>query len=569
VTVYHLPHLQKGPIVPLPGKAIQAAVSKDFHTLAVAFEDGDLRRVLVWDLTAKAQRRIFGEFRGRLSKMEFSPDSTVLMVGWDQREIALWSVTEDKALPSPPRDPVPDSGPSPFFSPHSTRLFINRGLSKDLQMWDWSNGQLSIVYKAPLAELWALGFSPDGSMMAAGWGGEMVALTDTKDFKSIGELRSHEGYIISVAFSPSGRLLATAGRDRTAKLWDPNTRNELASLVGNEQQLRSVVFTPDGESVVTLGMDGEIKVWKLSTVLQRGVILSATNFAAGLALSADERVLATSSDSAVQLWDLDRRVEIRSIPTDESGPCEIAFSPKEPLLAFLGGHSLGLVNYQSGQSNLLRISAPGNLRCPVFSPDGRDLAFTGETNIMFCELATLKLRSFARCDRPLMNFAFSPDGSLLASGHEGGGLSLWNRINGRLITNIVVFAHEDFGPYVDFSRDGRFLASSGGGPTGTIWEVTPTGLKLYHTLRGDLAWFGPFRFLPDGRRGISRSNSILKLWDVEAGVEVGTLYSHRGLVNQLAFSHDGNTIYSLCADGNVRTWRAPPLSQFPIPAEIK
>jgi WD40 repeat protein len=46
----------------------------------------------------------------------------------------------------------------------------------------------------------------------------------------------------------------------------------------------------------------------------------------------------------------------------------------------------------------------------------------------------------------LMNLAFSPDGSLLASGHTGGGLSLWNRISGRMITNIAVFEHEDFGP---------------------------------------------------------------------------------------------------------------------------
>ncbi len=567
VTVYRLPHLEKGPIIPLPGKAIQAAVSKDFHTLGVAFEDGDLQRVLVWDLIANVQRRVFGKSRGDISKMEFSPDSTVLMVEWDRSEIALWSIPDDKALPSPPRDPVRDWDPSPFFAPHSTRLFTSRGTSKDLQMWDWSSGQLSTIYHAPLAGLWALGFSPNGSLMATGWGGEVIALTDTKDFKLIGELRGHAGHILSVVFSPSGRLVATASRDRTAKLWDPKTLNELATLIGNDQQLANVVFTPDEKSVVTLGVDGEIKVWDLPALLQSSVLLTTTNVDADMALSADKRFLATS-DGAVHLWDLARASEIRSIPTGELVPFKVAFSPKDPLLAFLGQHSLGLLNYQSGQTNILAIDAARSWRCAAFSPDGRDLAFSGETNITFCEVATLKLRTFARCDRGLMNLAFSPDGTLLASGHPGGGLTVWNRINGSIVTNTVVFAHEDYGPYVDFSGDGRFLASAGGGPIGKIWEVMPSGLKLHRALRGDLAWFGPLRFLPDGRRAISMSDRGLKLWDTETGLEVGTLYGHR-FVNQVAFSHDGNTMYSLGDDGHVRTWQAPPLERFPIPPELQ
>ncbi len=79
--------------------------------------------------------------------------------------------------------------------------------------------------------------------------------------------------------------------------------------------------------------------------------------------------------------------------------------------------------------------------------------------------------------------------------------------------------------------------------------------------------FGQLRLLPDGRRGISTGDRTLKLWDTDTGLEVGTLYGHRGGVNQIAFSHDGNTIYSIGNDGDVRTWQAPPLAQFAIPPE--
>src|SRR5205823_13524462 len=144
-----------------------------------------------------------------------------------------------------------------------------------------------------------------------------------------------------------------------------------------------------------------------------------------------------------------------------------------------GQHSLGLLNYESGETNILPVAAPWDWRCAAFSPDGRVLAFNGQTNIMFCDVATRQLRSFARCDEPAMALAFSPDGTLLASGHNGGGLSLWNCANGNNITNIpATLGHPPLVLSVDFSWDGRFLASAGGDPTGKIWEVSSNGLKL-------------------------------------------------------------------------------------------
>ena len=78
-------------------------------------------------------------------------------------------------------------------------------------------------------------------------------------------------------------------------------------------------------------------------------------------------------------------------------------------------------------------------------------------------------------------------------------------------------------------------------------------------------------FSPDGRRVVSSSSgdSTLKLWDTRTGLQVGTLYGHRGAVTGFAFSRDGNTIYSAAEDGDVRVWRAPPLDRLEAPVKEK
>jgi WD40 repeat protein len=153
---------------------------------------------------------------------------------------------------------------------------------------------------------------------------------------------------------------------------------------------------------------------------------------------------------------------------------------------------------------------------------------------------------------------------LLVSTHDGGGITLWDRRDGHKVSEEKL-AHPPVAWDVEFSRDGRLLASGGSDATSKLWEVKPGGLKLRHTLRSTSVVFSP-----DGRRVASGSNDgILKLWDTKTGLEVATLYGHRGKVAGVAFSRDGNTIYSAAQDGEVRIWRAPPVDRLAAPRTEK
>jgi len=459
--------------------------------------------------------------------LEFSPDESVLLAACDDGEIGLWSVNDGKALPSPPLNPSSpeqDRQLPPVFGPGSTRLFLNRARERQvLEVWDWSTGQLSIAYEALLGELGAFAFSPDGAMLAIAGSRQGIVLLDTKESRQIGALSVNGTMIAWLSFSPSAALLASASHDHTAKLWDVKTQRELQTLGGNDDQVHKVAFTADEKSLITQLGNGAIKLWDLPAVLGRGVLWRTTGTLRDLTVSSDTSALATANNMGeIQVWDLASGREIRRVQSGEPGQFGMSFSPTERVLAWAGNKWLGILDYASGQTNTFPIYQTGGFYSPVFSPDGRVLAFADITNIMMLDMATRKPRRFAPIDNPVLCLNISPNGALLASAHHDGAVILWDRASGLQITNIL--AHPPYAFDVEFSHDGRLLATGGADGIGKLWDVLPSGLKLRHMLRGHLGWM-ELGFSPDGQRVVSSSSDrTLKLWDARTGLEVGTLY---------------------------------------------
>src|SRR5262249_10874752 len=83
---------------------------------------------------------------------------------------------------------------------------------------------------------WAVTFSPDGGLLAAGCSSPAgpgkrprgaVALWDARTGEPAGSLAGHDGPVVHLDFSRDGRRLATAGLDGKARVWDVASRKEL------------------------------------------------------------------------------------------------------------------------------------------------------------------------------------------------------------------------------------------------------------------------------------------------------------------------------------------------------
>jgi hypothetical protein len=168
-----------------------------------------------------------------------------------------------------------------------------------------------------------------------------------------------------------------------------------------------------------------------------------------------------------------------------------------------------------------------------------------------------------RGDPPVYAVAFSPDGTILASGGPYVPIKLWDAATGK---ERLSFA-ENVTPTVcsvAFSPDGKTLASGQGGYADEppkpdpgeikLWDVA-TGKELI-TLKGHTELVRSVAYSPDGKTLASGSeDKTIKLWDVTTGKERATLTGHMGGVRSVAFSPDGKTLASGAGDpGEIKLW---------------
>ncbi|GJH18423.1 hypothetical protein CBA19CS22_17795 [Caballeronia novacaledonica] len=380
-----------------------------------------------------------------------------------------------------------------------------------VQTWDTDSGRALQMLLGHEDVITDIQFSPDNNTLATASRDTTVRLWDVIGDR---QLRGHRDDVYSVQFSPDDQTLLTAGKDGTARLWDVHRGKEILVLQGHTGAVISARFSGDGKTLATASADATARLWDRSTGRVLLVLGRHKDAVTAIDFSRDGHTFATASlDGMARLWDVRSGRELQMM-SHQDAVNSVQFSPDSKLLATASNDGTAVLwDAQSGRKLQMLSGHEGAVTDAKFSPDGKMLATAGQdgTARLWNTYDGRELLMLRGHEDAVTDVQFSFDGEILATASADGSARLWDVHSGKELRNLW---HGDAVSRVRFSADANTLATATD-KSARLWDVR-SGREL-EVLSGQQGIVHDVQFSSDGRMLATGSgDGTAQLWTCEA-----------------------------------------------------
>ncbi len=309
---------------------------------------------------------------------------------------------------------------------------------EDLRGWEWyyllSRHQQDHTFFEHYAAVTSVAWSPDGRHVATTSNDGNAEVWDVLSGRSLRRFSFSDVLKRGIAWSPDSQRLAwgSVGDENAVRIWDSRS-DEIQILRGHAHSLMSCCWSPDGTRLATTSMDNTARVWdttswKCLQVLQcANHVYSACWLDTGKTLTTIEL---NRPGKNLKVWDVETgelRRELLSAKPLHAAAISTAIEPQIMVVGTAGGNCF-LLETDTWQIKSKLKSHAGTVQALAFSPQGSLFASGGaDGSVKFWDASTgVLVNSIAGNHGPVHSLSWHPSGQQIAAGYGNGTAHLWN-----------------------------------------------------------------------------------------------------------------------------------------------
>lgn len=596
--------------------ATAVIVSPDQKLLAIARGDHSIQ---IAQATDGKVTKILKGHSGPVNGLAFSPDGANLYSASADKTLRGWNLAEGKELwkvesPAAMRDlTINKDGKLAVTADEDNKIRIWSTAPEVKKDKDGKPEPIKPVreiagHSKPVTSVAII--LPTGSQVVSGSEDGTVRIWDINNGRQIRSM-NHGGIVTDVAASSDGKALASTSTVNTAKLWNAANGQQLAEVKGSIPAQQELVAVTEDKTVADQLVKVADTAEKAADKNQKDRE-TALKTATEAKKKADDAVKDPQKKSDEAQAKLKTAKEELAKKTDDKAlQKKVADAQKEA--DKLQAELKKVLDAQNAAKRTLDLSQKSVERAKKKLEEAKakhaDAKKHQEAVTKIVEAAT---KTSTESAKPLKAVAFSSDGKLFATAGDDQQVQLWSATDGKPIDRIsgpqatveqLVFGAGDVllsasadnkivgwrtsapwklvatlgpktdspmdlapSPFVDrvlaldFSRDGKLLATGGGEPSRTgelmIWNVADQKLvKNIVDAHSDTVL--GVEFSRDGKTLVSgAADKFVKTFAVETGKPIRSYEGHTHHVMDVSWKADQTVIVSAGADNAIKVWNA-------------